>query len=103
MEQQIMRAVQYALDSSRKVEITFRDEAIKEPLKEIVPLFVMRLCGLVSIHSGDEWVLMDIIDNRNWGCQENRTVAVTLTDKFTDGSLFVKRMIRAIEKIKVIQ
>ncbi len=103
MEQQMMRALQYALDSSRKVEITFRHEAIKEPVKEIIPLFVMRLLGLVSIHSGDEWVLMDVVDNRIWGCDKNRTVALTFTDKFTDRSLFVKRMVRAIEKIKVIQ
>lgn len=97
-----MRAVQYALESSRKVEITFREEAIKEPVKKIIPLFVMRLRGLITIHSGDEWILMDVVENGIWECDKNRTVAVTFTDKFTDGSLFVNRMVRAIEKIKVI-
>ncbi|NQV13229.1 MAG: hypothetical protein HQ530_02910 [Parcubacteria group bacterium] len=96
MREQIEKAVQTALQGSRKVKITFKQEAIGD----INYLLGMAQGNIVSLGSGVDALLMAIIQTHNWDNDQNRTLTITLTDTF-DEDWFVGRMHPALESIEV--
>ena len=94
----ILQTVKYALDTSRKVEVTLK----RESLRQVLPLLLMNHSGYISIQGGDQFVLMAAFSLSDWEHDDNRTAALILTDKFSE-SLFIGKVGRAIENIKVIQ
>jgi hypothetical protein len=99
MNTQILKqAIQEALKGSRKVEITFRRDA----LSEVPFLLGMKNSGIISLNMGDEHVLANALRTLDWGVDSNRTLTVTLTGKF-DEDWFVGRMRRALEKIEAVK
>lgn len=98
MNDKITKAVEKALAGSRKVKITFKREAAGE----VSYLLGMLNSGIVSLNnSDDQMTLLAVNQSRNWHSDRDRTVALTLTEKF-DQEWFTSRMYRALEKIEFV-
>lgn len=98
MRTKITQAVQTTLTGSRKVRITFKRDAIGD----ITHLLAMNKNHVVALDQMDALVLQTVVQTRKWDVDSNRTVVVTLTDKF-DEEWFVGRLWRALDKIEVIK
>lgn len=98
MEENIVRAVvKKALEGSYMITITFKQDA----LDCIVHLLEMNRRRIISLNNGDALIFMAIAEINNW-VKHNRTIMVTLTNKF-DENFFVSRLHHALEKIEVVE
>jgi hypothetical protein len=96
MQPKIMEAIRNALEGSRKVKITFKQEATFD----LNYLLEMGRVGIISVE-GDKLLLMSIAHCGHWESNSNRTVVITLTEKF-DPNWFINRMHKCLESIEVI-
>lgn len=97
MQEQIRQAVWKALEGTHKVKITFKREAIGD----IYFLLAMVSSGIVSLDNNDKTAMMSVLQSRSWNGDRNRTVLVTLTEKFNQ-EWFTGRLFRALEKIELV-
>lgn len=95
---EITQAVRTAFDGSRKVRITFMQEAVIE----VSYLLGMARSGIVQLNNGAEMTLMAVSQSKDWGDDQNRTTTLILTDRF-DENWFVERMYDALEKIEAVR
>lgn len=105
--EEITRPVMAAIDGSKKLKITFKKEATRETLK----LLGMEKVGNVGLDDNVKIDLFCVGTSGNWE-MINRTVVVTLTDKFrkddeardTRSPLgwFIDKMMYALEGIEAI-
>jgi len=96
MKDQINQAVSIALQGSRKVKITFKQDAIDS----IPYLLGMVRSGLVMFeHSIGEVNMQVALQTHDWDHDLNRTTTLRLLDKF-DLDWFSNRLDRALEKIE---
>lgn len=93
----LFQALNQASKGTRKIRITFKEEATicTDYLSE------MSRRGSISLNNGVEKILMAVAQTGSWEGIYNRTILVTLTDKF-DQNWFVNRMHRALNKIEVV-
>lgn len=93
----LAEAIQQAQQGSGKVEVIFKREAIGD----LNYLFGMVRNGIIELDPGDEMALMAVAQTGDWEGDHNRTVTITLTNKF-DEEWFVGRMRRAVESISAV-
>jgi hypothetical protein len=94
----ILQILRYAANSTREIEVTLKRESVRQ----VLPLLLMSHCGYIAIDSGDQFVFMAAFKLNEWDGDENRTGALTLTDKFSE-SMFIGKLGNAIENIRVVQ
>ena len=97
MREQILKAVQEALAGSLEVRITFKETG----KAGVVYLMGMVRNGIVSLSDRDLLTLSAVAQTIDWDNAGDRTVIVTLTEKF-DRDWFVGRMYRELEKIEIV-
>lgn len=103
MQQKVAQAVQEALHGSRRVQITFKQGAVdRSVVHGIAYLLGMEEMGFVSLSEITQMMLRSVLKYRDWvGFGNNRTMLVTLTDKFSE-EWFMNRIHSALEKIEVV-
>ena len=95
-QENITQVVKAAQDGSRKVRVTFKQDAYGD----ISYLLGMDRSRIITMKAGDRMTLMAVMGSGSWERDENRTLEVTFTDEF-DAEWFISRMRRALDKIEV--
>jgi len=96
-QENISEVVKAAESGSRKVNITFKQDA----QSDINYLLGMDRSKIITMKAGDRLTLMAVTQSGSWERDENRTLEVTFTEEF-DSDWFIGRMRRALEKIEVV-
>lgn len=95
--EQILQAITWARDGTRKMRLTFR----KDALRDVSHLLGMISNKMIRIDPGSQLILTAVLQSGRWDREENRIVVVTMTDTF-DAEWFTDRMRRALEKIEAV-
>lgn len=97
MREKILIAVRTAIqNSSRKVRVTFRREAIRD----LQYLLGMQNSGIIRLP--DVTIILAVISGNSWDGERNRTMVIELAEKF-DEEWFVSRMGSAVESVSYAQ
>lgn len=98
LRDQILQACRTAMQGSRKVKMTFIEEP--EAIGYVAYLLGFSMRGMIEL-GADELVIRAIVASHDWDGDDNRTITVTLTDRF-DEAEFASRFQHALEKIEAV-
>ena len=99
MQEQISQAVQIALQGTRQINITFKEETAATGY--IIFLLEMKRNGNILLTDSDEIMLRYISHHNRWEPGRSYTILITLTKKFNE-KMFIEQMHHALKEIEAV-